>query len=193
MSQLPVRCSWCGSDPLYIRYHDKEWGSQLHDDLKLFEFLILEGFQAGLSWLTILKKRKAFQKAFCGFNPGKIVGLSRSRIEMLMQDSSIIRNRAKIEATIHNARLYLEIKERFGSFDDYIWQFVEHRPIVNAWKSEDMIPAKTPQSEAMSKDMRQKGFKFVGPTICYAFMQAIGMVNDHITACYRYPQLKVLG
>ncbi len=193
MPELPIRCNWCGSDPLYMKYHDEEWGTPLHNDSKLFEFIVLEGFQAGLSWLTILKKRRAFQKAFCGFDAHKIVRFSQSDIKALMQDSSIIRNRAKIEATIHNARLYLEIIERFGSFDSYIWRFVENRPIVNEWKSEDMIPAKTPLSEAMSKALRQKGFKFVGPTICYAFMQAVGMVNDHITACYRYSQLKVLG
>jgi DNA-3-methyladenine glycosylase I len=189
MSATFSRCSWCGSDPLYITYHDNEWGVPLHDDSLLFEFLILEGFQAGLSWLTILKKREAFQKAFNGFNAYEIIRFDQSKIEHLMQNSTIIRNRAKILATVQNARCFLEIKEQFGSFDRYIWQFVEGRPMVNSWKSEDQIPTKTVESEKMSRDMRSKGFKFVGPTICYAFMQATGLVNDHITTCFRYSEV----
>lgn len=189
MSATFSRCSWCGSDPLYIKYHDNEWGVPLHDDSLLFEFLILEGFQAGLSWLTILKKREAFRKAFNGFNAYEIIRFDESKIERLMQNSTIIRNRAKISATVQNARCFLEIKEHFDSFDRYIWQFVEGRPMVNRWKSEDQIPTKTVESEKMSRDMRSKGFKFVGPTICYAFMQATGLVNDHITACFRYREV----
>jgi DNA-3-methyladenine glycosylase I len=189
MSATFSRCSWCGSDPLYITYHDNEWGVPLHDDSLLFEFLILEGFQAGLSWLTILKKREAFRKAFNGFNAYEIIRFDQSKIEHLMQNSTIIRNRAKILATVQNARCFLEIKEQFGSFDRYIWQFVEGRPMVNSWKSEDQIPTKTVESEKMSRDMRSKGFKFVGPTICYAFMQATGLVNDHITTCFRYSEV----
>jgi len=184
------RCSWCGSDPLYIKYHDNEWGVPLHDDSLLFELLVLEGFQAGLSWLTILKKREAFRKAFNGFDAHEIVRFDQSKIARLMQNSTIIRNRAKILATVQNARCFLEIKERFNSFDRYIWQFVEGRSMVNSWKSEDLIPAKTVESEKMSRDMRSKGFKFVGPTICYAFMQATGLVNDHITTCFRYSELQ---
>ena len=189
MSTTFSRCSWCGFDPLYIKYHDNEWGVPLHDDSLLFEFLILEGFQAGLSWLTILKKREAFRKAFNGFNAYEIIRFDESKIERLMQNSTIIRNRAKISATVQNARCFLEIKEHFDSFDRYIWQFVEGRPMVNRWKSEDQIPTKTVESEKMSRDMRSKGFKFVGPTICYAFMQATGLVNDHITACFRYREV----
>jgi DNA-3-methyladenine glycosylase I len=189
MSATFSRCNWCGSDPLYITYHDNEWGVPLHDDSLLFEFLILEGFQAGLSWLTILKKREAFRKAFNGFNAYEIIRFDQSKIEHLMQNSTIIRNRAKILATVQNARCFLEIKEQFGSFDRYIWQFVEGRPMVNSWKSEDQIPTKTVESEKMSRDMRSKGFKFVGPTICYAFMQATGLVNDHITTCFRYSEV----
>lgn len=184
------RCSWCGSDPLYIRYHDKEWGVPLHDDRRLFEFLILEGFQAGLSWLTILKKRDDFRTAFEGFDPEKIVGFDQVDIERLLKDRRIVRNRAKIEATLQNARAFSEIKAHYGSFDHYLWQFVDGHPIVNTWESEDDIPAKTAASEDMSRDMRARGFKFVGPTICYAFMQATGMVNDHIADCYRYSELK---
>jgi DNA-3-methyladenine glycosylase I len=186
------RCSWCGLDPLYIKYHDNEWGVPLHDDRLLFELLILEGFQAGLSWLTVLKKRESFQKAFNGFDAHEIVQFGQSKIESLIQNSAIIRNRAKILATMQNARSFLEIKERFGSFDHYIWQFVEGRTRVNHWKSEGLVPAKTVESEKMSRDMRSRGFKFVGPTICYAFMQAAGLVNDHITICFRHSELQAI-
>lgn len=184
------RCSWCGDNPLYVKYHDKEWGTPLHDDTRLFEFLILEGFQAGLSWLTILKKRTAFHHAFAGFDANKIAEFNQSDIECLMQDRRIVRNRSKIEATIKNARCFLEIKARFNNFNDYIWQFVEGRPKINYWRSENLVPAKTIESERMSRDMRARGFKFVGPTICYAYMQAVGLVNDHVTACYRHSELK---
>lgn len=192
MSVIFNRCSWCGSYPLYTKYHDKEWGVPLHDDTLLFEFLTLEGFQAGLSWLTILRKREAFRKAFHGFNAFKIVKFDQSKIESLMLDDTIIRNRAKIIMAVQNARCFLEIKEHFGSFDRYIWQFVDGQPIINTWKSEDLIPSKTAESEKMSRDMRAKGFKFVGPTICYAFMQATGLVNDHIADCFRYDELRTI-
>lgn len=189
-NSIPYRCRWCGDDPLYIRYHDQEWGTPLHDDDHLFEFLVLEGFQAGLSWLTILKKRPAFREAFAGFDADELVQFNRSNFERLMQNRHIVRNRAKIEATITNARCFLEIQAQFGSFNDYIWQFVEGAPLVNHWESEDLVPAKTAESERMSRDMRARGFKFVGPTICYAYMQAVGLVNDHVTACYRHGELK---
>lgn len=189
MSKGVNRCSWCGSDPLYIQYHDSQWGVPLHNDRELFEFLILESFQAGLSWLTILRKRASFKEAFCGFSVEKVARFNASKIERLVSDKSIIRNRAKVLAAVTNARCFLEVKEEHGSFDRYIWQFVNGKPIINRWKSEELIPSITDESEAMSRDMRSKGFKFIGPTICYAFMQATGMVNDHITACFRHGQL----
>lgn len=192
MSDLPLRCSWCGSDPLYIKYHDSEWGTPLHDDTKLFEFLILEGFQAGLSWLTILKKRKAFHEAFCDFNASKIAQFNQKNIDALLVNRNIVRNRLKIGAAVENARCFIKIVHDFGTFDRYIWQFVGGHPKINAWESEDMVPSTTPEAEFMSKDLRKRGFKFVGPTICYAFMQATGMVNDHITSCYRYSELQTV-
>jgi DNA-3-methyladenine glycosylase I len=189
MVNSPVRCQWPGSDPLYIEYHDTEWGVALHDDRKLFEFLVLDGFQAGLSWITILKKRPAFQKAFEHFVPEKLAGYGQARIDELMLEKGIVRNRAKITAAVINARQLLKVQAQFGSFDRYIWQFVDGRPRVNAWTSESQIPAETPISQAMSRDLRQRGFKFVGPTICYAFMQAAGLVNDHILGCFRHHEL----
>jgi DNA-3-methyladenine glycosylase I len=186
------RCSWCGEDPLYVAYHDQEWGVPLHDEQKLFEFLILEGAQAGLSWLTILKKRDAYRKAYYQFEIEKVARFNSRSIERLMNNSGIVRNRLKIEASIDNARAFLEVQDEFGSFDDYIWQYVDHRPIQNQWKRLRDIPASTKESKKMSKDLQQRGFRFVGPTICYAFMQAVGMVNDHVTNCFRHRQVGMI-
>ncbi len=183
------RCEWPTNDPLLIEYHDKEWSVPLHDDRKLFEFLVLDGFQAGLSWSIILKKRETLRRAFSGFDPVKISRYNNSRIETLLRDPGIIRNRLKIESTISNARSFLSLQKEFGSFDKYIWQFVNFKPIRNKWKALQDIPAKSNESDEMSKDLRKRGFKFVGSTICYAFMQAAGMVNDHIIGCYRYNAL----
>jgi len=184
------RCGWSTSDPLYIKYHDEEWGVPCHNDRKLFEMLILEGFQAGLSWITILKKRKNFKKAFDNFDPKKILKYDSKKINRLLNDEGIIRNRLKINAAKINAECLLEVKKEFESFDKYIWQFVDGKPKINKFKSLKEVPAKTYESDAMSKDLRKRGFKFVGSTICYAFMQATGMVNDHITDCFRYKELK---
>jgi len=184
------RCAWSASDPLYIAYHDTEWGVPIHDDQHLFEFLVLEGAQAGLSWITILRKREAFRRAFDQFDPVKVAEYDDAKIAALMNNPGIIRNRAKINAAIGNARAFLKVQEEFGSFDAYIWQFVNGKPIQNAWNSLNEIPAKTNESEAMSKDLIKRGFKFVGPTICYAHMQATGMVNDHTTDCFRYEEIK---
>jgi DNA-3-methyladenine glycosylase I len=179
------RCPWA-SNELSIRYHDEEWGVPVHDDRRLFEFLILEGAQAGLSWDTILKKRNHYRKAFDGFNPGKIARYDRRKMQALLRDPGIIRNRLKIEAAVRNAKAFLRVKDEFGSFDAYIWRFVDGRPRVNSWSGSQKIPASTAQSDAMSKDLKKCGFAFVGSTICYAFMQAVGMVNDHRTDCFRY-------
>ena len=180
------RCAWAGDDPLYIRYHDEEWGDPVHDDRMLFEFLILEGAQAGLSWITILKKREAYRRAFSGFDPEKVARYREARIRRLLQDHGIVRNQLKIRSAVKNARAFLKVRNEFGSFDRYIWQFVGGKPIRNAWRSLQQIPASTAQSEAMSRDLKNRGFTFVGPTICYAFMQAVGMVNDHTVDCFRY-------
>lgn len=184
-----IRCSWSTSDPAYIRYHDREWGVAVHNDRKLFEFLILEGMQAGLSWLTILRKRKNFRKAFDNFNPKKVARYGRARVRKLMGDKGIIRNRLKIKSAIENAKAFLRIQKEFGSFDKYVWQFVDGKPKVNRWKSLRDIPAKTKESDAMSKDLKKRGFRFVGSTICYAHMQATGMVNDHVVSCFRHKEL----
>ena len=181
-----TRCEWTGSDPLMVEYHDLEWGVPLHDDQKLFEFLILEGMQAGLSWMTILRKRENFREAFAGFDPRKVAQFDEQMIEKLMANSGIIRNRQKIEAAVRNAKSFLLIQKEFGSFDAYIWQFVDGKPQVNSWKKINEIPAQTARSEALSKDLKKRGFNFVGPTICYAHMQATGMVNDHTLDCFRY-------
>lgn len=193
MTAMPHRCGWAGPDQIYIDYHDHEWGVPLYDDQRLFEFLILEGAQAGLSWITILKKREAYRKALHDFDAEKIARFSRTRIERLMQNSAIIRNRLKLEATVDNARAFLELREQHDSFSDYIWQFVDGRPVQNKWKTDKQVPASTKQSETMSKELKRLGFRFVGPTICYAYMQATGMVNDHITSCYRHKQVAKLG
>jgi len=180
-----ARCHWVGADPLYVEYHDSEWGVPLHDDRKLFEFLVLEGAQAGLSWLTILRKRDNYRKAFADFDAEAVARFNRRSIERLLRDPGIVRNRQKVEATVGNARAFLAVQEEFGSFDRYVWRFVEGRPIQGRWKTTRDVPAKTPESEAMSKDLIQRGFRFVGPTICYAHMQATGMVNDHQLDCFR--------
>jgi len=185
----PERCSWCGEHEFYVAYHDMEWGIPLHDDQKLFEFLILEGAQAGLSWLTILKKRDAYRKAYYQFDAEKISRFNSRSIERLMNNAGIVRNRLKIEASIDNARAFLEVQDEFGSFDKFIWQYVNHQPRQNRWRQLKDIPASTNESIQMSKDLQQRGFRFVGPTICYAFMQAVGMVNDHVTNCFRHKQV----
>ena len=183
---MPNRCQWAGSDPLYLDYHDQEWGVPVHDDRVLFEFLILEGAQAGLSWITILRKRPNYRLAFDQFDPQKIARYDEKKIAELLANPGIIRNRLKVEAAVTNARAFLAAQEEYGSFDAYIWQFVDGRPIQNAWKTMEEIPAKSSQAEALSKDLIRRGFKFVGPTICYAHMQATGMVNDHQVDCFRY-------
>jgi DNA-3-methyladenine glycosylase I len=180
------RCSWAGENPLMIEYHDKEWGVPVHDDRKLFEFLILEGAQAGLAWQTVLNKRENYRKALDGFQVEKIARYGTRDVERLLADSGIIRNRLKIAATIQNAKAFLEIKKEFGTFDAYVWKFVDCKPINHMVTSIRAIPASTEESDAMSKDLFKRGFKFVGSTICYAFMQAIGMVNDHEIKCFRY-------
>ena len=184
------RCEWAGSDPLYLSYHDEEWGCPLHDDRALFELLMLEGAQAGLSWITILKKRAAYRKAFDGFYAGKIARYGPRKIEQLLADAGIVRNRLKIESFISNAKAFLAVQKEFGRFDAYIWQFVGHKPIVNRRKALSEIPATSPESDAMSKDLKKRGYRFVGSTICYAFMQAAGLVNDHVVTCFRYGQCK---
>jgi len=180
-----ARCEWCLKDPIYIDYHDKEWGIPVHDDKLLFEFLVLESFQAGLSWLTVLKKRENFRKAFANFDAKKVSKFDKKKFDELMQDAGIIRNRLKIEAAINNAARYLEIQKEFGSFDKYVWSFVKGKTIVNKRKSLGNVPPKTAESDAMSKDMGKRGFKFRGSTICYAFMQATGIVDDHVDHCWK--------
>jgi len=178
-----MRCSWCGDDPLYVRYHDDEWGVPSHNDRHLFEMLILEGAQAGLSWITILRKRPAYRRAFDRFDAKKIAKYGAPKIRALMNDAGIVRNRLKITGTVKNAKAFLALRREFGSFDNYIWQFVGGSPMVNTRRPGEPMPATTPESDAMSKALRQRGFTFVGSTICYAFMQATGMVNDHIVGC----------
>lgn len=181
------RCRWANSDPLYIDYHDNEWGKPLYDDQQLFEFLMLEGMQAGLSWITILKKRPAYREAFDNFNAKKIIDYDADKVASLLQNPGIIRNRLKVNAIINNAKCYLDIKKSM-SFRDYIWQFVDNKPIINQWSNINDIPATTLISDHMAKNLKKKGFKFVGSTICYAFMQAAGLVNDHVTDCFCYSQ-----
>jgi DNA-3-methyladenine glycosylase I len=183
-----TRCSWA-KKPLDIQYHDKEWGVPLHDDKKLFEFLILEGFQAGLSWSTILAKRENFRKAFDDFDYNKIANYDQIKIDELLQNEGIIRNRLKINAAITNAKAFIKIQKEFGSFDKYIWSFTDGKTIVNTWLDMSQVPATSKESDAMSKDLKKRGFKFVGSTICYAKMQAIGMVNDHLVGCFRYKEV----
>ena len=183
-------CAWAGeTDPLMIEYHDKEWGVPTRDDRTLFEFLVLEGAQAGLSWSTILKKRENYRRLFAGFDAASVAGFTSRKVDSLLQDAGIVRNRLKVQGTVINARLCLEVQREVGSFSEYLWSFVGGQPIQNSWRSLSDIPALTPESEAMSKDLRKRGFKFVGPTICYALMQATGMVNDHEVSCFRYREL----
>lgn len=183
------RCGWCMKDELYMRYHDEEWGSPLHDDQMLFEFLILETMQAGLSWHTILKKRENFRAAYHNFNVERVACFGEREIEELLLDAGIIRNRAKIEASVRNARAFIRVQEEFGSFDSYIWSFVDGRPVVNTWKELKQLPASTPQSDRISKELKHRGFGFVGTTVVYAHMQATGMVNDHLVSCFRHAEL----
>ena len=185
---MPTRCAWANGGPLEIEYHDTEWGVPSRDDRHLFEMLILEEAQAGLSWSTILKKRENYRKAFAGFDPIKVARFDARKRATLMRDPGIVRNRLKIEATVANARQVLAVQDEHGSLAAYLWQFVDGRPIVNRWTTRDRVPAETAESRAMSKALLQRGFRFVGPTICYAFMQATGMVNDHVTTCFRYPR-----
>jgi DNA-3-methyladenine glycosylase I len=182
------RCSWATADPLYIRYHDIEWGVPVHDDRRLFEFLTLEGAQAGLSWITILRKRQAYAAAFSGFDPAKVARFDARKKKRLMADSGIVRNRLKIESTVGNARAFLAVQKEHGSFDSYVWRFVGGRPIVRRPRSLAEVPASTPESDAMSRDLKKRGFRFVGSTICYAFMQACGLANDHVAGCFRAPR-----
>lgn len=185
----PIRCAWCGDDPLYVAYHDREWGVPLHDDRALFEFLILEGAQAGLSWLTILKKRENYRRAFDNFDIERIARYGTDDTTRLLADAGIVRNRRKIAAAIANAGVALAARDRYGSLDTFFWRYVDGVPIINSWRELNELPARTSQSDAMSKDLKKLGFKFVGSTICYAFMQAVGMVNDHTVSCFRYAEL----
>ena len=183
------RCLWSGNDPIYVAYHDQEWGVPLHDDQKLFEFLILEGAQAGLSWITVLKRRDGYRRAFAGFDPATVAGFDKQKQAELLADTGIIRNRLKIASAISNARAFLNVQAEFGSFDAYLWSFVDGNPLQNSWRSLADIPAHTPLSDALSKDIKRRGFHFVGSTICYALMQAVGLVNDHTTDCCRWKEL----
>lgn len=187
---MTKRCPWAGTDPLYIAYHDQEWGVPVHDDRLLFEFLILEGAQAGLSWSTILRKRMAYRAAFAQFDPARVAVYDAATVAELLANPGIVRNRAKIASTIRNAQAFLAVQQAFGSFNAYIWQFVDGQPQQNQWTTLAEVPAETAQSRAMSKDLRARGFNFVGPTICYAFMQAVGMVNDHLVDCFRYAEVQ---
>lgn len=194
MTQDKSRCKWAsGGNALYVAYHDNEWGVPLHDDCRLFEFLVLEGAQAGLSWSTILNKREGYRKAFAGFDPQRVARFTPARIEKLLLDPGIVRNRLKVESAVTNAQAFLAVQKEFGSFDAYIWQFTGGKPIQNAWKSMKQVPASTRESDAMSKDLKQRGFRFVGSTIMYAHMQATGMVNDHTTDCFRWKELQERG
>ncbi|MEW5806082.1 MAG: DNA-3-methyladenine glycosylase I [Acidobacteriota bacterium] len=187
------RCPWPADDLLMIAYHDTEWGVPLHDDLRLFEFMVLDTFQAGLNWKTILHKRDSFRNSFAGFDPARVARFNNTKIARLLQDIRIIRNRLKIEATVRNARAFLQIQEEFGSFDDYLWAFVDGKPRINRWKTLRQIPANTLLSDALSKDLKRRGFSFIGSTICYAFMQAAGLVNDHLISCFRHAELERLA
>lgn len=190
MSNTVSRCCWCESDEIYIKYHDKEWGVPLHSDRKLFEFLILEGAQAGLSWITVLKKRKTYREVFDQFDFNKIANYKEAKIQSLLSNTGIIRNKLKIRGAVKNARAFIQVREEFGTFNKYIWQFSDGKTIQNSWKNIKSVPAETELSRQISKDLKKRGFTFVGPTICYAFMQAIGMVNDHTVDCFRHKELK---
>ncbi|HHT05232.1 MAG TPA: DNA-3-methyladenine glycosylase I [Hydrogenispora sp.] len=187
------RCSWCGQDELYCRYHDEEWGVPVYDDRKHFEFMVLESAQAGLSWLTILRKREAYRTAYAGFDPQVVADYGEAQIKELLENPGIVRNERKIRASLNNARRFLEVQEAFGSFSDYLWAFVGHRPVVNAWQQEREIPAQTALSVAISKDLKQRGFQFLGPIIIYSHLQATGLVNDHVVDCFRYQEIIAQG
>ncbi len=189
MTSKPERCEWAGTDPLYVDYHDHEWGVPVHDDRKLFEFLILEGAQAGLSWITILRKRARYIEVFDGFDPEQVALFDEAKLAALLTDPGIVRNRLKVHGAVKNAKAFLAVQEEFGSFDAYLWSFVDGAPVQNRWRRLSKIPAETEASRALSKDLKRRGFTFVGPTICYAFMQAVGMVNDHATNCPRHAEL----
>lgn len=191
--RMKTRCEWCGTDPFYIAYHDDEWGVPVHDDRSLFEFLILEGAQAGLSWAVILKKRENYRKTFHGFDCERIAKYSQRDVNRLLANSGIVRNRRKIESAIKNAQMVLDIQEEYGSLDAFLWRYVNDIPMQNAWKHMSEIPVRTKESDRMSKDLKKRGLNFVGPTICYAFMQAVGMVNDHTTECFRYKEVAKLA
>lgn len=184
-----TRCAWVGDNPLYHAYHDEEWGVPVHNDQLLFEFLTLEGAQAGLSWITILRKRESYRQAFAGFDPELVARFDESKVAELLANPGIVRNRLKVESTITNARAFLKIQEEFGSFDAYQWGFVDGRPIINSWRSVTEVPPSTKESDAFSRDLKKRGFRFIGSTICYAHMQAVGMVNDHTTDCFRWQEL----
>lgn len=190
---MAKRCDWCGTEEIYIDCHDKDWGVPVHDDRLHFEMIILDGAQAGLSWITILKRRESYRKAFDNFDVLKVSRYSSKKIEKLLTNPGIIRNRLKVNSTVQNARCFLKIQKEFGSFDKYIWQFVNHKTIQNKWKKMSELPAKTAQSDAMSKDLKKRGFSFVGSTICYAYMQAAGMVNDHTLGCFRNKKVKKMS
>ena len=190
MRHMKKRCEWCGDNPLYLAYHDEEWGVPVRDDRLLFEFLVLEGAQAGLSWLTILKKRQNYRQAFDNFDVGRVARYTEDDVERLRVDAGIVRNRLKIKSAINNARRVLDLQQQCGSFSAYLWDWVDHTPLQNNWRRLAEVPANTPLSDALSKDLKKRGFTFFGSTICYAFMQAVGMVNDHVTDCFRHEELK---
>ena len=190
---MKIRCKWCGNDPVYISYHDNEWGVPLHDDQRLFEMLVLEGAQAGLSWLTILKKRENYRRAFDTFDVETVASYCAADMDRLLADPGIVRNRRKIAAAIQNAQKTIEIIEQYGSFDAYIWRYVDDKPIQNAWPSVEAVPSESIASKSMSRDFRKRGFGFTGPVVCYAFMQAVGMVNDHVVDCFRHEAVKKMG
>ena len=186
---MTIRCPWAGSDPLYLRYHDEEWGVPVHDDRHFFEMLVLEGAQAGLAWITILRKREGYRDAFDGFDPAAVARYDDRRVEALLANPAIVRNRLKVESAVGNARGFLRVQEEHGSFDRYVWRFVDGRPRQNRWRTMADVPAETAESRSMSRDLKRRGFRFVGPTICYAFMQATGLVNDHLVDCFRHAEL----
>lgn len=186
---MTIRCPWAGSDPLYLRYHDEEWGVPVHDDRHFFEMLVLEGAQAGLAWITILRKREGYRDAFDGFDPAAVARYDDRRVEALLANPAIVRNRLKVESAVGNARAFLRVQDEHGGFDRYVWRFVDGRPRQNRWRTMADVPAETAESRSMSRDLKRRGFRFVGPTICYAFMQATGLVNDHLVDCFRRGEL----
>ena len=190
---MVTRCTWCGDDPLYVRYHDEEWGVPVRDDRTLFQFLLLEGAQAGLSWITVLRKREGYRKAFAGFDVEKVARFTKKRIEKLLENPAIVRNRLKVESAVSNAQAFIGVQQEFGSFSKYIWGFVDGTPIQNRFRKDAEVPATSPESDALSKDLKKRGFRFVGSTIVYAHMQATGLVNDHVVGCFRHQPCARLG